>query len=300
MKSCALILITLLAAVFLAGCQATSTAGNYKDDLGRNITINEIPKRIISLSPSNTELAYAVGLQDRLIGVTTFCNYPEDVKNKPKVSEFSTVDIEKVVSLKPDLLLADSIHKATIIPAFEKLNISVLAIDPKSLANILDDITLVGKVTGNTKEAAALVSSLQNKANTVTDKTAKLDPKDLPRVFFLTWHDPLWTAGSNTLINEIITKSGGTNIASDLKGHSQIDLESVIQRNPQIIVVMSSMGDQDTSYNYIMNEPRFKATDALKNNLVFKMDSDIIARTTPRSWDALQRMAKLIHPELFK
>ena len=121
-----------------------------------------------------------------------------------------------------------------------------------------------------------------------------------PRVFFLTWHDPLWTAGSATVIDELMTKAGGVNIAADLNGHSQIDLETVIERNPQIIFVMSSMGDQNTSYNYIKREPRFQATDALKNNQVYKVDSDIFGRTTPRLVDGLETMAKLIHPEMFK
>jgi iron complex transport system substrate-binding protein len=296
-----LVLVLALASMAaLAGCQTANPTGNYTDDLGRTVQINGTPERIISLAPSNTEMVYALGLEDRLIGVTTYCNYPEAVKDKPKVSEYSNVDIEKIVSLQPDLILADSIHKATVIPALEKLNLTVLGIDAENLDKILSSIELLGKVTGKTKAADDLVSSLNNRINTVSTKIGELKSGTSPRVFFLTWHDPIWTAGSGTLINELMTRAGGTNIASDLSGHSQIDLETVIQRNPQIIFVLSSMGDQNTSLEYLKTEPRFQATDALKNNQVYLVDTDIFGRTTPRAVDGLEQMAKLIHPEVFK
>jgi iron complex transport system substrate-binding protein len=272
----------------------------YTDDLGRKVSIKGVPQRIISLSPGNTEIVYALGLQDQLIGVTTYCNYPPAVKDKPKVSEYSTVDVEKVVSLQPDLILADSIHKTEVMPALEKLGMTVFEIDPPSLDKIMSDLNTIGRIGGKPAAASALVASLQSRIKAVTDKTDKLTSSEKPRAFFLTWHDPLWTAGSGTMIDEIMTKAGGSNIAADLEGHSQIDLETVIQRNPQIIFVMSSMGDQDTSFNFIKNEPRFQSTDALKNGRIYRVDADILARTTPRSVDGLEQMAKLTHAELFK
>jgi iron complex transport system substrate-binding protein len=295
------VFLVVLSLSLLFGCQAKTPQGNYTDDLGRTIQIKGIPMRIISLCPSNTEMVYALGLEDRLIGVTTYCNYPEAVKDKPKVSEYSNVDIEKIVSMQPDLILADGVqHKSQVIPAIEKLNIAVLGIAAESLDKILSDITLLGKVSGESKAAEKLVSSLQTRIQSINEKIQKANISDKPRVFFLTWHDPLWTAGSGTLIHDLMTSAGGVNIASDLNGHSQIDLETVIQRNPQIIFVMTSMGDQNTSLNYIKSESRFQATDALKNNRVYSVDSDIFARTTPRTVDGLEQMAKLTHPELFK
>jgi iron complex transport system substrate-binding protein len=295
-----LLLSILVISIFISGCQTKVTQGNYTDDLGRSVMISKEPERIISLAPSNTEIVYALGLQDRLIGVTTYCNYPEEARKKPAVSEFSNVDIEKIVSLKPDLILADSIHKPTVIPALEKMNIPVLGMDPKDLDNIISDIEMIGKVTDDLKNSEILVSNLKNRIQTVTNKLESSKASEKPRVFFLTWHDPLWTAGSGTLINDLITRAGGTNIASDLNGHSQIDLETVIERNPQIIFVMSSMGDQNMSLEYLQNEPRFQATDALKNKTVFPVETDIFGRTTPRTVDALEQMAKLVHPELYK
>ena len=285
----------------LAGCQVSAPqAYTVTDDIGRSVSIKGTPQRIISLSPSNTEIVYALGLDDKLVGVTTYDNYPEAVKDKPKVSDYSTVDIEKVVSYKPDLILASNIHEKDTIPALEKLGITVLTIEPRTVDNMLSDMLLLGRICSRGQQATTLVSSLKNRLKAVTDKTASMTDTRRPRVFLLTWHDPLWTDGSGTAVNEIITAAGGTNIAADLNGYSQIDLESVIQRNPQIILVMSSMGDQDTSYNFILAESRFQSTDALKNKQVYKIDADIFGRTTPRLIDGLETLAKLTHPEIFK
>ncbi|MDD5700559.1 MAG: cobalamin-binding protein [Dehalococcoidales bacterium] len=294
-----LFVIIMLSLAAMAGCQTSAPQGDIIDDLGRNVQIKDVPQRIISLSPSNTEIVYALGLEDRLIGVTTYCNYPPEVKDKPQVSQFSNVDIEKVVALEPDLILADSLHEADVIPALEKLGITVLAINPATMEEIFGDIGMIGRAAGQTESAESLLASLQDRTKAVTDRTAGPESGEKYRTFFVTWHDPIWTAGSGTLINDLITRAGGTNIAADLKGHSQIDLETVIQRNPQVILILSSMGTQDNSFNYIKTEPRFQATDALKNNRVYLVDADIISRTTPRSVDGLEQIAKIIHPELF-
>ncbi len=298
MKRFSLLALSLLLVVLtLAGCTTPVTQGNYTDDLGRTVQINGIPQRIISLSPSNTEIVYALGLEDRLIGVTTYCNYPPAALDKPKVSEFSKVDLEKVVSLNPDLILADNIHKKDVIPAFEKLGIPVLGLAAPNLDSLLADIDLIGRVTGKKAEAAALVEALDRRIIDVKQQTASAAK---PRVFFVTWHDPLWTVGHGSMIDDLIVKAGGVNIAADLEANATINLETAIERNPEIIVVLSSMGDQAVSYQFLKNEPRFQATDALKNNRVYQVNTDIFGRTTPRTIDALEQMAQIIHPELFK
>ena len=290
----AAITITLLIAV--TGCNNTPRQSNITDDLGRTLQIERIPQRIVSLSPSNTEIVYALGLQDHLIGVTTYCNYPPEAKNKTQVSGYSTVDMEKVVSLQPDLILADNIHKTEVIPAFEKLGIPVLGIVAPNLDRLLADIELLGKICGKQDASSALAEGLQKRITAVQQKTAG---KTQPRVFFVTWHDPLWTVGRGSMIDDLITRAGGINIASDLKANQTIDLETAIQRNPEVIVILNSMGDEAVSYRFLKNEPRFQATDALKNNRVYQVNSDIFGRTTPRSVDGLEELAKLIHPELF-
>ena len=293
------ITMTLLVLMLLS-CIPQSPPGNIVDGLGRKIMINAVPQRIVSLAPSNTEILFALGLGDKVVGVTEYCNYPEAAKTKPKVGGFSTVDIEKVVSLRPDLVLATQIHSKTIIPALEKLGLTVVALTPSSLTGVLDSITLVGKITGQSKEASELIKDLSTRIKAIADKTQKLSPAQRPRVFYVTWHDPLWTAGTGTLSNDVISQAGGQNIASDISGDKTIDLETVINRDPEVIIVSVGMGTgEDSPWQYIKSESRLKNTQALLTGRVYKIDGDLIHRPGPRIVEALEQMAQFIHPELF-
>jgi iron complex transport system substrate-binding protein len=294
------IMATLLILLCL-GCTSKSPPGNIVDSLGRSVTIDKIPQRIVSLAPSNTEILFALGLDDKIVGVTEYCNYPEEAMAKPKVGGFSNVDIEKVVSLEPDLVLATHIHAKTVIPALEKLGITVVALTPSSLNEVLDSITLVGKITGQSREASELVSNLRARIETVTDKTRTLSPNQKPRVFYITWHDPLMTAGTMTLADDVISNAGGQNIAYDISGDKAINLETVISRDPQVIVASVGMGSgEDLPWQYVQTEPRLKNTQALLSDRLYRIDGDIIHRSGPRIVDALEQMARFIHPELFK
>jgi iron complex transport system substrate-binding protein len=208
--------------------------------------------------------------------------------------------LEKIVDANPDLVLADSIQKNDTIPALEKLGITVYTMTPNNIDGIFNEIKALGQITGKTQAADNLVSSLKTRIQAVADKTAQLNDSQKPRVLFVTWHDPIWTAGSDTMIQYLINEAGGTNIASDLNGYATITLESVIERNPQVIVVMSSMGAQSASLDFIKSNEQFQSTDAVKNGWVYEIDADIFGRTTPRIVDGLETLAKLVHPELFK
>ena len=294
-----LIILSLLTVVTI-GCGQPSPPGNVADDLGRTINIEQIPQRIVSLAPSNTEILFALGLDDRVVGVTEYCNYPEEAKAKPKVGGFSTVDIERVVYLEPDLILATHIHGKTAIPALEELGLTVLALAPGSLDELMSNITLVGKITGQDKIASKLVDDLRERIEAVANKTQDLTPNQRPRVFYLTWHDPLWTRGKDTSVDEIISKAGGQNIAYDLSGDKTIDLETVLHRDPQVIIAAVNMGTgEDLPWQYVRTEPRLKNTEALLNNRVYKIDGDLIHRPSPRLVEALEQVAQFIHPELF-
>lgn len=294
------ILATLVLLLCLS-CAPQSPPGNIVDGLGRSVTIDKIPQRIVSLAPSNTEILFALGLDDKVVGVTEYCNYPQAAKTKPKVGGFSTVDIEKVVSLEPDLVLATQIHGKTVIPALEKLGLTVVALTPSSLNEVLDSITLVGKITGQSREASKLLSNLRMRIEAVADKTRTFSPNQKPRVFYITWHDPLMTAGTRTLADDVIGSAGGQNIAFDISGDKTINLETVIYRDPQVIIASVGMGTgEDLPWQYVQTETRLKNTQALLNNRVYKIDGDLIHRPGPRVVDALEQMAHFIHPELFK
>jgi len=295
------IMATLSILLCLGCAQQSPPPGNIVDGLGRSVTIDKIPQRIVSLAPSNTEILFALGLGDKVIGVTEYCNYPQEAMTKPKVGGFSNVDIEKVVSLEPDLVLATHIHGKTVIPALEKLGLTVVAITPGSLNEVLDSIILVGKITGQNREASKLINDLGTRIEAVADKTRDLSPDQKPRVFYITWHDPLMTAGTETLADDVISSAGGQNIAYDISGDKAINLETVIYRDPQVIVASVGMGSgEDLPWQYVQTEPRLENTQALLNDRVYKIDGDVIHRPGPRIVDALEQMAQFIHPELFK
>ena len=261
-----------------------------------------MPESIVSLAPGNTEIIYALGLEEKLVGVTEFCDYPEVAKDKPRVGGFSIVDIERVIEIQPDLVLAADIHKDEVIPQLEGLGLTVLALAPKTLDEVLDAIILVGKCTGQQEEAIQLVTEMGNRIKVITDKTRNLAQTDRPRVFYIMWHDPLMTVGSDAQIHELIELAGGINIAQDLgEGYPTMSLEAVIIANPQVIVAGTSHGEgANLPYQFVLTEERLRDVGALVNGHVYEINTDLVGRPGPRMIDGLEQLAKMIHPELFE
>jgi len=304
-RNCLLLLLSLVLPVSMS-CGSpksgeTRSLIEITDQLGRVVKLNRIPQRIISLAPGNTEILFALGLAERVVAVTDYDNYPPEAKQKPSIGGFSTPNIEKVVALSPDLVLATSIHQRQIIPNLEQRGITVFALAPNTLDELLEAITLVGKITGEEKGASNLVAGMRTKIKAVTDKTSGLSEAQKPRVFYITWHDPLKTAGVGTLLDELIQKAGGANVAWDLNGYAGISLEAVIQANPEVIVAGTGMGTgADAPLQFALTEPRLRNTEARLHNRVYPMDTDLTGRAGPRIVDALEQFAQYTHPELFK
>ena len=291
---CVLILLLVALTPFAAACASPELSpGVFIDDIGRTVNIEKVPQRIVSLAPSNTEILFALGLKDKIVGVTEFCNYPDGALDKPKVGGFAPFDLEAVVALEPDLALAAEIHEAEGIPALERLGLTVLALAPKTVEEVLACITLVGEFTGKNQEATRLVASLEKRIKRVTEITQLLTDEERPGVLFVTWHDPLWVAGEATFVDDLITKAGGKNIAYDLTDWAIIDLETVIARNPRVIIVTHRA-------DVIRNEPRLGVTEAVIENRVYLVEGDIFKRAAPRLVNALEQLAGLLHSELFR
>ena len=266
--------------------------------MGRVVNIKEIPQRIISLSPSNTEILFALGLGEKVVGVTEYCNHPPEALDKEKVGGYSTTDIEKIIALQPDLIVADDIHKEETIPALEEKGLTVFALMPGNLDGVLTDIQMVGKITGKEKEAFELMTQMESRIEAITDKTENLQEK--PRVFYITWHDPLWTSGSETFIHELIEKAGGVNIFQDVIEHKTVDIELVIARNPEVIIACSGHGEaEDEPFGWAKSEPSLQTTEARMNNRIHQIDADIVSRTGPRIVEALEECSRFINPEIF-
>ena len=272
------------------------------DQAGKVVRLDKIPQRIVSLAPSNTEILFALGLGDRVVAVTDFCDYPPEAKEKSSIGGFSSPNIEEVVALSPDLIFATNIHQDEVTPALERLGLSVFTLDANTLDAVLEAISLVGEVAGNKKPASQLVANLLNRIKTVTDKTDRLSPSDRPRVLYVLWHDPLMTVSSSTRIHELIVKAGGINIARDLIGqYPKISLEAVLERNPQVIIAGSGHGtSHDLPFQFATTEPRLKDITARLNNRIYEVDGDLTSRPGPRIVAGLEKLAEFMHPELFK
>ena len=299
------LVLAILASLIVACAPPAEEAPTFllevTDQAGRVVKLEKIPERIVSLAPSNTEVLFALGLGDKVVGVTEFCNYPEAAKAKPKIGGYSTVDLERTVAIEPDLILATNIHKDEIIPVLERLGLTVLTLDPKTLDEVLEAITLTGKCTGKQEAASQLVAEMRNRIRAVTDKTDNLSEAQRPRVFYVMWHEPLRTVSSHTRIHELIGLAGGVNIAQDLgEGYPTISLEAVIQANPQVIIAGGGMGEgADLPFQFANTESRLKNTDARINNRLYEIYTDLVGRPGPRFVEALEQLAEMIHPELF-
>ncbi|MCJ7604563.1 MAG: cobalamin-binding protein [Dehalococcoidales bacterium] len=301
------IAIVLISAVFLSLLTAcTSTEGTVTspvtltDQLGRKVTVESTPQKIISLAPSNTEILFALGLGDRVVARTDYCNYPPEAEAKPSVGGFSTPNIEEIVALGPDLILATSMHESEVIPQLESHGLTVIGLMPSTLDETLAAIIIVGQVTGMEKAAEDLVNDMQDRIDAITGKTRDLSPDELTRVLYVVWHEPLMAAGAGTLHDEMIKLSGGTNIAGDLELYATISLEAVIGADPQVIIAGVGMGDgEDLPLQFLKSEERLADTEARLSGAVYPIDMDVVGRAGPRIVEALEQFAAYIHPEMF-
>lgn len=271
------------------------------DQLERAVTINSEPQRIISLAPSNTEIVYALGLQDKLVGVTTYCNYPVAALDKPKVGGFSTVDVELITEAQPDLIIASNIHANKAIPQLESLGFTVIVLSPEDLNDVLEAIKLVGKTSNVNEISLPLVDELRVRIEAVTSKIQNLSQNQLTRTFYIVWHEPLQSIGNTSFIDSLISAAGGVNIAGEInEKYPKISPETVLGKDPQVIIAQIGMGSgEDLPLQWAKTEPLLANVSARMSGQVFGVNSDIVGRPGPRIVDALEELAKMIHPELF-
>jgi iron complex transport system substrate-binding protein len=286
-------LVLLSIALVLTACSPSGqTPTQYVfDDLGRLVAINGTPQRIISLAPSNTEILFALGLGDRVVGVTDYCDYPPEALNKTKVGGYANPDIEKIVALNPDLILAGYGNPIEVVYTLAGLGLTVFGIKTTDLDDLLNDIRRVGEITDKEVEAQALTSAMESRIQAVTNQTEELEQR--PRVFYIVWHDPLWTAGSGTFINELIEKAGGVNIFGNVTGYPMVSIEDVLALNPEIIIT------SEWSYDWAQNATELASTNASQTGRIYTLDDDLVQRPGPRLVEGLEWFVHYIQPDIF-
>ncbi len=263
------------------------------DFLEKEITIEQEPKRIVSLAPSVTELIFALGAGDKVVGVTEYDTYPEEVKDIAKVGGFEGPNIELITAQKPDIVFASNLSGKEEMETLEKMGIPVIMIESKSIDDIYKSIEIIGKITDTEEKGKEIIEEMKNRIQEISDKV-----KDKPKVkvYNLVDINGNWTGGKGTFIHEIINLAGGTNIAEDLEGWVQYSIEELVRKNPDVIVMPSYAGDVDS----IKNMEGFKDANAVKNDNIYVVSNDdLISRATNRIVLGLEEIAKFLHPEVF-
>ena len=273
----------------------------FTDGLGREVTLNGFPQRVISLAPSNTEILFAIGAGDQVVGRDTLSDFPEEASKATDIgSTFDALNTELIVSLKPDLVLAAEINTPEQVKQLEDLGLAVYYLkNPATLEEMYGNLELVAQMTGHEEEAATLIESLKERVAAVDEKIAPISSR--PGVFYeLDATDPSkpYTAGKGTFITQLIDRAGGYNIASELDGYPQMSLEQVVAADPAFII----LGDAryGVSPDSIAERPGWDNLSAVKNGKVLPFNDDLVSRPGPRLVDALEELAKLLRPELFE
>ena len=276
------------------------SAVTITDDLGVTVTIENPPERIVSLSPANTEILFALGLDEKIVGVTEYCTYPDAALSKEKIGGFSTVNIEKVSVLNPDLIVAADGNSEETVSHLRELGFTVITINADTIDTTLDDILLLGKATGADDEAEALVSSMKEDLAEIAEKTSA---EEKPTILHCMWTDPLWVSGSGTFQDEMITAAGGVNAAADEGGWVALTMEKFLTMNPDIIVVDSGngmgVGADDALRDFFLKDPRMQSLSAVQNEQVYVVNADIIDRGGPRIVEGVEALAEIAHPDIF-
>lgn len=320
-KFYALFALLALSLGILAGCGSTSeeaqdnqnTEGQTEqseqqaafpltltDALDNEVVIEEEPKTIVSLIPSNTEIVYELGLGEKVVGLSDYDNYPEETANVEKVGGME-FNVEKIVSLNPDIVLA---HESSALAAeagltqLKDAGITVFVVnDAVNFEEVYETINLIGQMTGTTEEAEALTADMKAKLDEIKEKAATVTEKK--KVFVEVSPAPdIYTPGKNTFMDIMLQVINAENAAGDLDGWASIDQESIVERNPDVII---------TTYGYYSEDPVGQVTSregwadmtAVKNKQVVDVHSDLVTRPGPRLVEGVEELAKAVYPEVF-
>ncbi len=272
------------------------------DGLGRSLTLEGPPQRIVSLAPSNTEILFAIGAGQQVVGRDEFSNYPEDALALPSVGgSWGNYNTEAIVELNPDLVLAAEINPPELVESLEKLGLTVYLLpNPTDIDGIYQIMETAALLTWRQEETTILVQSLKERVEAVTNQTSGLT--DRPAVFYeldSTEPNAPYTAGAGTFVELLIEMAGGTNIGSAMDSPwAQISLEQLVVLDPDIILLGDSA--YGVTPESVGARAGWESISAVANARVYPFDDDLASRPGPRMVDGLEAMARLIQPEVFK
>ena len=261
------------------------------DETGTEVTLEKAPERVVMLVPSDTEIVYAIGAGDLAAGADEYSTYPPEAADLPKVGDVNT-NIEAVLALNPDLVLASASMNHAAIDALRQLGVTVYAADPKTLEETIAHIERLGVLLNRQEGARAVADRMREDIRHVSEKVADAEPVSVYLEF-----SPGWTVGSGTFLDELVSLAGGVNISGDQQGWFEVDPEAVIARNPQVIIHPDIEGVDFVGG--ILSRPGWDRIDAVRNNRVAAVSNDPLVRVGPRLTEGLKEIAAALHPERF-
>ena len=292
------IFVTQILSFSLYGAEKIDYPLTVVDDTGIAVQIPSEPQRIVSTAPSNTEILFALDLKDKIVGITNYCNFPEETKNIEKIGEISPLNFEKIISLKPDFILAYAGFQLTEIPRLRELGLNAMVIEPLSLKETLKTIKLVATVCGVSEKGDVLVENLTQRIEKIKTRADNIEIYKRPKIFIGGIYETIWTPGEGTLFNELISLAGGINIAAGFSGWTKMSQEFIVTENPDIIIIpIGAMNPEDELKikENISQRPGWSNITAVKMKRIFVVNEDLFFRATPRLVDGLESLYKIFY-----
>jgi iron complex transport system substrate-binding protein len=275
---------------------AAASTQQLTDDAGRNVTLPATVDRVITLAPNLTEVVFAVGAGDRLVGNTTYCDYPEQAKSITKVGDTLHPSLERIIALRPQVVLVSTASQLEVFTQqLQSQNIAVFVTDPHDLDGVFKSIEQIGKILNHEQQAQALVQSLRERTNAVEQAVKQTPPV---RTFYQVSAEPLYTAGHDAFVTDLMRRAGGASVTGDVPGAwPKFSNESALAARPDAIILPTggSMGAaNENPAEALRNSP------AVQAGRVYRINDDHLARPGPRAVQGLEEMARSLHPEVFK
>jgi len=274
-----------------------------KDATGKEFTFEKAPERIVSVSPAETEALFALGLGDKIVGVSDYDDYPAEAVSKPKMGSITKPTVEALLAAKADIVFTGVSMKAATVEELRKVGINIFKVEPKTFDDVVNNLKVYGQITGAAEQADKLVADMNAKRQKVADAVKGLKPEEKKKVYLE--FSPGWTVGKGEFMDELVAIAGGVNIASEanVTGWSEINEETIIKSNPNVVLFSKDIVDdksKKTLEQIIRERSGWSKIDAIANNQLFGLDTNLLSRPGPRMADGLLEMAKTIYPNLVK
>jgi len=265
------------------------------DGIGRQVDIPRHPLRIISLAPNITEILYLLEAQDRLIGDTTECSWPEEAKQKPKIGDLINPNYEVILAAKPDLVIASTAgNDRSAVMKLTGLGLPVYVAAPRSVAGIFQSVEDIGRITDCADQGLRLVAQMKERLEQVRLRIEGLSPV---RALFITWFDPLLAPGKTTFENDVLRLAGVVSITADIpQYYPRYSLEQVLVNDPDVILAVEHEGDPLPD---LKNTPGWRDLRAVKEGKIYVL-SEFLQHPSPLFVDGVEELARKLHPERFQ